>query len=130
MTALTAADAFVASPRPVAAPRVRPSSARLRLTARGRRALAIALTVPVLAIGAALAWTGGLAVSATATSETITAQHEVVMVYPGDTLWSIATEVAPGSDPREVIADITSLNRLQGAIQPGQQLAIPLEYSR
>jgi LysM repeat protein len=50
---------------------------------------------------------------------------------PGDSLWSIAEEVAPTADPRDVIGDITRLNMLDGgAIQVGDELAIPAEYSR
>ena len=51
-------------------------------------------------------------------------------MQPGETLWSIAEIVAPDVDPREVIADIQSLNGVGGAIQPGQQLSIPAEYTR
>ena len=49
---------------------------------------------------------------------------------PGDTLWSIAGNIAPGADTQQVIADIVSLNQLETAtVQPGQRLSIPAEYS-
>lgn len=32
------------------------------------------------------------------------------VVQPGDTLWSIAAALAPGSDPREVVDDLVALN--------------------
>ena len=49
---------------------------------------------------------------------------------PGDTLWSIATAIAPNADTQSVIAEIVSLNQLETAtVQPGQRLSIPVEYS-
>ncbi len=49
---------------------------------------------------------------------------------PGDTLWSIAAEIAPTADPREVIGEITRLNMLQGGVlQIGQELSIPAAYA-
>ncbi|SDH21931.1 LysM peptidoglycan-binding domain-containing protein [Agrococcus jejuensis] len=100
---------------------------QLRITARGRRALAIVVAAPVLVLAAL----GALqATTATAGLEASTVVHESIVVQPGETLWSIASAVAPDADPREVIADIQSLNDIGGAIQPGQQLAIPAEYTR
>lgn len=99
---------------------------RLRITPRGRRALATLVALPVLALGA---WGATQATSAIAGAEAPTAQFETVVVQPGQTLWEIAESVAPGADVREVIADISSLNAIDGAIVPGQELAIPLEYA-
>ena len=49
-------------------------------------------------------------------------------VQSGQSLWSIAEKVAPSADPRDVIADIVSLNQLQSAVvTPGQRIAIPSE---
>ena len=48
---------------------------------------------------------------------------------PGDTLWSIATGVAPDADPRDVIGEISRMNLLRGGeLQIGQTLAIPAQY--
>lgn len=100
---------------------------RLRLTARGRRAIALLVATPVLALGAL----GALqATSAIAGQQASDVSYETVVVQPGQTLWSIAGAVAPDVDPREVIADIQRINAIGGAIQPGQQLAIPAEYTR
>ena len=53
-----------------------------------------------------------------------------VTVSSGDSLWSIAEEVAPAADPRDVVDAIVRLNALHGvAISAGQRLAIPAEYS-
>lgn len=106
--------------------------ARLRITARGRRALALLVAAPVLAAGA-LAGVGvlGDAVSgAVASSSTQTADFEHVTVMPGQSLWQIAESIAPEADPRDVIAEIEMLNGIAGAIQPGAQLAIPAHYAR
>jgi LysM domain len=50
----------------------------------------------------------------------------VVVVRAHDTLWTIATRVAPGSDPRDAVWRIRQLNHLEGAtIVPGQKLVVP-----
>jgi len=49
----------------------------------------------------------------------------VVRVEPGDTLWSIAERVAPGRDPRNVVADLRARNHLSGVdLTPGQVLSV------
>jgi LysM repeat protein len=49
-----------------------------------------------------------------------------VVVQPGDTLWSIAAEVAGTDDVREVVDRIQELNGLQDAVlMPGQVLELP-----
>jgi LysM repeat protein len=103
---------------------------RLRLTARGRRVLLALAALPLaLGIGAA-ALSGGSALASGHGADS-PASFETVTVMPGDSLWSIAEEVAPTADPRDVIGDITRLNMLDGgAIQVGDELAIPAEYSR
>lgn len=100
---------------------------QLRITARGRRALAIVVAAPVLALAAL----GALqATTAAAGPEASTVVYETTVVQPGQTLWSIASSIAPDVDPREVIADIQRINAISGAIQPGQELSIPAEYTR
>ena len=48
------------------------------------------------------------------------------VVRAGDTLWSIASSFAPGTDPRVVVDAIASANDVDpGALVPGQQLSIP-----
>lgn len=47
----------------------------------------------------------------------------VHVVQPGDTLWSIAAVVAPGSDPRPIVDELA--RRSGGAgLQPGQRISI------
>lgn len=100
---------------------------RLRLTTRGRAVLLGFASVP-LAIGIAFAaLSGGSAIASGA--DTAAVSVETVTVMPGDTLWSIATGVAPGADPRDVIGEISRMNLLRGGeLQIGQTLAIPAQY--
>jgi LysM repeat protein len=49
-----------------------------------------------------------------------------VTVAPGETLWQIATRVAPHADRRLVVAEIEQLNGLKdGRVVVGQQLRLP-----
>jgi len=49
----------------------------------------------------------------------------VVTVQPGDTLWSIAEQVQPGRDPRQVVDQLRRVNRLHSvALTPGQTLKV------
>jgi nucleoid-associated protein YgaU len=53
---------------------------------------------------------------------------EIVRVYKGDTLWSIASKrTAAGEDVREVVDRIVRANKLdvRKHIQPGQKLIVP-----
>ena len=101
---------------------------RLRLTARGRRVVLALAAVPLAAGIAFGALSGGSAMASN--DQVATASFETVTVMPGDTLWSIAEGIAPQADPREVIGEITRLNALEGgALQIGEQLAIPAQFS-
>ncbi|RBY88184.1 hypothetical protein DQ244_16725 [Blastococcus sp. TBT05-19] len=94
---------------------------RLRLTARGRRlvaVLALAVGVGVVALGDALLGDGEDGLELMGTSS--------VVVERGDTLWAIASSVAGDEDVRVVIDEIVELNALDGgAIEPGQVLLLP-----
>ena len=48
------------------------------------------------------------------------------VVVSGDTLWSIAEQVAPGQDPRPVVDGMIKANGLDGGLQAGQELLIPV----
>jgi nucleoid-associated protein YgaU len=52
---------------------------------------------------------------------------ETVVVEPGDTLWSIARQLAPGSDPRPLVTEIERLNDLSdaGTVRVGEPLFMP-----
>ncbi|MBO1900981.1 hypothetical protein J4H92_03335 [Leucobacter weissii] len=104
---------------------------RLRLTRRGR--VVIALLVVLLAASAvAIAVTLG-STRAFASNEAEPregASYGYIVVQPGASLWTVATELDSASDPRDVIAEIVRLNQLQGSeVQAGEALAVPLRYS-
>jgi hypothetical protein len=49
-----------------------------------------------------------------------------VTVHPGETLWQIASRVAPHDDRRVVVREIEQLNHLaDGRVVAGQQLRLP-----
>jgi len=100
---------------------------RLRITRRGRAVMTLLVAVP-LAIAAAVTGIGALGAAAGTQGSAATFQY--VTVEPGESLWQVAQEVAPAADPRDVVADILTLNNLSsGEVQPGQRLAIPAQYS-
>ena len=52
--------------------------------------------------------------------------EHVVVVQPGDTVWSIAEAAAGGADPRALVDAIATRNGIDaGAVVPGQSLVIP-----
>lgn len=99
----------------------------LRLTVRGRRVIATLVALP---LAAALGFGVVAGSSAIASSSSSGVAFETVTVMPGDTLWSIAESVAPGADPRDVVPAIARLNTIEGGLLvPGQQIAVPAEYT-
>ncbi len=116
--------------------RVRSSAAepRLRLTPRGRTVFTTLAAAPLVAIVIFLGLGGQDAVAGLATtgqaSTRDSASFTYVSIAPGQPLWQLAEQVAPQADPREVVADILALNGLRSAdVQPGQELAIPQQYT-
>jgi LysM repeat protein len=97
----------------------------LRMTKRGRAVLLSIVATPVVVAALLFGINAG---GATATNSSTPLSR--VTVVGGETLWSLAKQIAPNADPRDVVADIMSVNRLSSAdIQPGEQLAIPAQYS-
>ncbi|MFM9919759.1 LysM peptidoglycan-binding domain-containing protein [Lacisediminihabitans sp. H27-G8] len=100
---------------------------RLRITRRGYALLTILVAAPLVIAAFGLALNGGGA-SAGVDASSVTFAH--VTVQPGESLWQLAGEIAPSSDPRDVVSDIVQLNQLGSTeVQPGQSLAVPLKYS-
>ena len=108
-----------------------PRVPRLRLTPRGRVVFTTIAAAPLVAIALFIGLGGGDAVAgAVASQDAPVATLEYVSIAPGQSLWQLAEQVAPQADPREVVADILALNRLASAdLQPGQELAIPAQYT-
>lgn len=103
------------------------STERLRLTRRGRIVVGIAIALPLL-FGAYLLGAGATQADAEVTVTTVS--FDYITVAMGDTLWSIASDIAPSGDAQQVIDDIVTLNQLDSTVvQPGQRIAIPAQYS-
>jgi hypothetical protein len=106
---------------PLAGEPVQERIGRVRLTRRGRalsRTLAIVLVVAVfLLVAPGLARGDG---------PDRPVPRVTYVVEPGDTLWSIARQVAPGSDPRPVVDGLIKANDVRGGLQAGQELSIPV----
>jgi len=101
------------------APREVATGAPVRLTRRG----VVVLTLAVLVLGAALVWLAKLSAPA---SPAHVAPPNAVTVRAGDTLWSIASRVAPDRDPLAEIAALQRRNHLEGVgLVPGQVLRVP-----
>lgn len=94
----------------------------VRLTRRGRVVLGIVLSVPFAAV---LMVVGSWSADAETQSSGAPATG-VVVVEAGQSLWEIASTVAPESDPRATITAIRDLNGLgSDAVVPGQALVVP-----
>ncbi len=92
-----------------------------RLTRRGRVLLLAGLVAVIFG-----AFSLGRSVSEAAPPSAQPAQH-LVTVQQGDSLWTLARQVAPHDDPRDVVAQIRDVNDLSSArLTPGQQLVLPV----
>lgn len=113
----------------------------LRLTARGRAALAGSL--PLLLVALALAGIFGWARAEPAATDpgvdgavvvapargplVFDGRTEVYTVDAGDTLWDLAARLAPGEDPRPAVDLIKRLNGLaSSSLTVGQQIVLPV----
>ena len=103
-----------------------PTLPRLRITARGRAVLLTIAAAPLVIAAVIAGLSGG---NANASLEDSSVTFTYVTVGAGQSLWSIAEEIAPNADPREVVADIVSLNQLGSAdVAAGERIALPTEY--
>jgi LysM repeat protein len=86
-----------------------------------RRRLAALAMVLGLVLGIA---SFGRQADATPTAEAEAAEAVLVVVQPGDTLWSIAQTLVSDTDPRPLVAELSEIAG-GASIQPGQLLRIP-----
>ena len=96
----------------------------LRLTRRGVAVLAAGTA----ALGAVLVWAAAASAPASpgpAPAAARAAGPATVTVQAGDTLWAVASRVAPGRDPRAEVATLRHLNHLADpGVMPGQVLRV------
>lgn len=129
MVAITPLDMPTAHPTRPALRLVPPPARRPRYGLR--RALALVVVTLALAVAALVADAAFGALSATPDSAPVVGASSdptpaVVVVQPGDTLWSIAAEIAPDRDPRATVDRLVALNG-SAAIQSGQRLVLPTD---
>ena len=94
------------------------SMARTRVR---RHWLVVVLTLAVVAG----AWAGPVAGALTGPPARLVSRTSYV-VRAGDSLWTIASGLAPGDDPRPLVDAIAAANHVDpGALTPGQTLVIP-----
>lgn len=94
----------------------------VRLTRRGRVVLVALFLACVLGLMVAF---GGLATATRSAGDP--ADVRIVEVQPGDTLYGLAADYAAPGDIREKVHEIRKLNGVDSVLQPGTQLAIPLD---
>ena len=115
----TVSSASAVCPEPSVAGRRAPTTPEIY---RRRR-----LVVGAVAVGLVLGLASfGRQADAAPTPEVRTAEAVSVVVEPGDTLWGIARDLAPGADPRPLVAALSDLAG-DGPLQPGQLLRVPRE---
>ncbi len=99
-----------------------------------RRALVLLALVVVAAAGAGLGAVVLQAFTAPTPAAVAAESTRGYVVQPGDTLWSVAAQVAPGADPVQVVDRIIELNSTSGAalrsdapLLSGQRLVVPAQ---
>ena len=101
---------------------------RLRLTHRGRLVLVVLplMVAAALMMLAIMLLAGAFTAPAKASGALSAPQTVRVTIGTGQTLWDIATLVAPERHPQDVIAEIAQLNNLESSVvHSGQQVFVP-----
>lgn len=68
----------------------------------------------------------GLGVLSGSVAPSVPSTTETVRVQPGESLWELAGRVAPAFDAAAVVERIRELNGVDGGVQPGQPLVVPV----
>jgi LysM repeat protein len=98
----------------------------VRLTRRGRLARTIVVLSLAVVMVAGFAATSGANVAGSTSAASSEPSYSVVVVAPGETLWSVAAAYATG-DVQGLINEIREVNNLKGYdLQAGQRLRVPL----
>lgn len=105
------------------------------LTRRGRLARTLLVLSLSVVLGAGFAMNAGAGDSLSAAkingssdSVSVAKSYVVVTVASGETLWSLASQMADGGDVQALVAEIASANSLKGVdVTAGQKLRIPVK---
>ena len=102
------------------------------LTRRGRLARTLLVLSLSIVLGAGFAMKAGAGnndpLSAAKINGSSDATYVVVTVAAGETLWSLASQMADGGDVQTLVADIASANSLSCVdVEAGQKLRIPVK---
>jgi LysM repeat protein len=122
MSTATVSPAFVRTRPAARAASAGSSRSSVRLTRRGRAVVVMAALALVLLAGFFL---GSVAVGTDEAGQA--PATEIVMVEPGQSLWSIASELTTEGDVRSTMREIERLNALDTvALSAGQKLRVPV----
>ena len=114
-------------------------SAGVCLTRRGRLARTLLVLSLSIVLGAGFAMKAGAGYPLSAAkingssasnngASDAAKSYVVVTVASGETLWSLASQMADGGDVQSLVADIASANSLNGVdIEAGQKLRVPIK---
>jgi LysM repeat protein len=120
MSTITVSPAF--APTRTSRPARTSSRSSVRLTRRGRVVVLLASLALVLMAGFFL---GSVAVGTNEAGQA--PATEIVMVEPGQSLWSIASDLTDSGDVRTTMREIERLNALDTvALSAGQKLRVPV----
>jgi hypothetical protein len=101
------------------------------LTRRGRLARTLLVLSLSIVLGAGFAMKAGAGdplSAAKINGSSDVKSYVVVTVAAGETLWSLASQMADGSDVQTLVADIASANSLNGVdVEAGQKLRVPIK---
>jgi LysM repeat protein len=100
-------------------------SSNLRLTPRGHllARLAVIASLSILLLSAYSALSGA---TAGAEENSLPSSYLKVSVKPGDTLWSIAAEIDPSGDRRELVDELMRINNMKSPrLESGEKIYLP-----